>query len=61
MISKETGVGGFRAKTGLPHAGIYCPTITFSENDRTQEIDLAAQGIRRRNLDMSNFHFRLWT
>jgi len=25
----------------------------------TAELEL--QGIRRRNLDMSNFHFRLWT
>lgn len=56
MISKETGVGGFRAKTGLPPAGIYCPTITFFENDGTQEIDLAAQEEHIRFLISSKVH-----
>jgi 4-hydroxy-2-oxoglutarate aldolase len=56
MISKDTGLTEVRTRKGLPPAGIYCPTITFFENDRTQDVNLVAQEEHIRFLLSCNVH-----
>ena len=40
----------------MPPAGIYCPTITFFENDSSQDVDLTAQEEHIRFLLSANIH-----
>lgn len=56
MISKEVGLGRIPNGTGLPPAEVYCPTVTFFQNDRTQDIDLPAQEEHIRFLLVGNIH-----
>jgi dihydrodipicolinate synthase/N-acetylneuraminate lyase len=56
MILKETTRAGLNAGWVLPPAGIYCPTITFFENESNQDVDLVAQEAHTRFLLSANVH-----